>query len=110
MTSSATTNELELLESEYSNFLRDQINSLLEEERSKNKDLTQVDELSIAIDFCKNYLSDTCNNDNAKRTEVMAKLVELRLELLRVRVSYQMNIYCMDCLRIVWKRARWQSE
>jgi hypothetical protein len=87
MTSPGAADDLELFESDYSNFVNDQISCLLEEEKSKNKELSQVDELKIAIDFCKNYLSGTSSTDDAKRVEVMAKLVELRLELVHIQVS-----------------------
>lgn len=83
-------NDLDLLESDYASFVNGQINSLLEEEKSKNKELSQIDELKIAIDFCKNYLSDTSNsNDDSKREEIMNKLVELRLELVEVLLLLQ---------------------
>lgn len=86
MTSPGNADDSELFESDYSSFVNDQINSLLEEEKSKNKELSQIDELKVAIEFCKNYLSDTTSTDDAKRVEVMAKLVELRLELVHIQV------------------------
>lgn len=79
--------ELDLLESDYSSFVTGSINSLLEDEKKKNKDLSQADELKIAINFCKNYLAENLNaNEDAKR-EVMNKLVELRLELVYIEAS-----------------------
>ncbi|KAI6176488.1 C1 domain containing protein [Aphelenchoides bicaudatus] len=124
--------DLEIFESDYSNFVSDQINSLLNEERTKNEELSQVDELKIAIEFCKNYLSDTSSVDDARRVEVMDKLVELRLELVHiqdclakgemiertkrykghifvVQPAQGRNPYCDICLQTIWRVAqRWR--
>jgi hypothetical protein len=80
--------------SDYTGFIDHQINSLLDEEKNKNKELSQLDELKIAINFCKNYLSDTSNSsDDAKRVEVVNKLVELRLELVQLEVRIDLSNY-----------------
>ncbi|KAI6214603.1 hypothetical protein M3Y94_00287800 [Aphelenchoides besseyi] len=79
-------NDEELLESDYQNFVNAQINHLVDEERRQKSDFSHVDELEVAIRFCRNYLADR-TNDDTKRAEVMAKLVELKLELLSIEES-----------------------
>lgn len=67
--------------SDYSNFVENQIEHLIQAERQRNSKLTRIAELEIATQFCKNYLLETNDiGDKEKRAEVMAKLVDLKLE------------------------------
>ncbi|CAD5213813.1 unnamed protein product [Bursaphelenchus okinawaensis] len=71
--------EPEVSESDFANFIDHQIERLIKEERARSPELTTMEELNIAVAFCKRFLTDT-NTDHEKRTQVMAKLVDLKLE------------------------------
>ncbi|KAI6212227.1 Differentially expressed in FDCP 8-like protein [Aphelenchoides fujianensis] len=122
-------NDDEVLESDYQTFVNVQISHLIEEEKREKPDLSHLDELNVAIRFCKNYLADR-TNDESKRAEVLAKLVELKLELLQIeeteakgevvervkkfrghdfviQSSQGRNPYCEVCLATIWRVAQY---
>uniref|UniRef100_A0A183C9H4 Phorbol-ester/DAG-type domain-containing protein n=1 Tax=Globodera pallida TaxID=36090 RepID=A0A183C9H4_GLOPA len=105
------------LRSEFEHFINSQIAALIAEQRAKNVELTRENELQIAIDFCKNFLLDdneksigdgdggqrrgetpdwdgTGGGEHEKhRVEVLAKLVELRLELEQYKESELRDLF-----------------
>ncbi|KAF7636076.1 hypothetical protein Mgra_00004524 [Meloidogyne graminicola] len=121
--------------SEFENFIQTQISSLITEERQKNVSLNKENELIISIDFCKKFLIENINKKEEeennedmenRRSQVMEKLVELKLELEMHRESLQFgndsttikrikyhefvlqsasgtNVYCEACLCIIWR-------
>uniref|UniRef100_A0A915E7D5 Phorbol-ester/DAG-type domain-containing protein n=1 Tax=Ditylenchus dipsaci TaxID=166011 RepID=A0A915E7D5_9BILA len=113
-------------QSDYENFVDTQIVHLIHQEREKNKDLTRADELGIAIDFCKKYLIQSSVEKHRRTEEVLAKLVELKLELeqlkefpvsqnegelikkvrgheFTIQSASGRNPYCEVCLTTIWR-------
>uniref|UniRef100_A0A914HTR6 Rubicon Homology domain-containing protein n=1 Tax=Globodera rostochiensis TaxID=31243 RepID=A0A914HTR6_GLORO len=120
-----------LLRSEFEHFINSQIATLIAEQRAKNVELTRENELQIAIDFCKNFLLDaneknigdgdgvqrrgetqdwdgTGGGEHEKhRVEVLAKLVELRLEL----EQHKERISCVElCPSLVISRTDYSLQ
>ncbi|KAL7076538.1 hypothetical protein ACQ4LE_004330 [Meloidogyne hapla] len=124
--------------SEFQHFIQTQISGLILTEREKNSELNREQELIISIDFCKRFLIENIkkeenleeikeNDDMEKRrSQVLAKLVELKLELETHRESLIIgdnstnikrikyhefvmqsargtNVYCEACLCIIWR-------
>ena len=79
-------------ESDFQNFINSQITHLIELERVKNPKMLRVDELEIAIDYCKKYLVDTSTSDEQKKQDVMAMLVDLKLEMEQHKVDEKLYI------------------
>lgn len=74
-------------ESDFQNFINSQITYLIEQERKQNPKLKREEELEIAIDYCKKYLLDASSSDEQKRSDVMAMLVDLKLEMEQYKVG-----------------------
>uniref|UniRef100_A0A914D1Z5 Phorbol-ester/DAG-type domain-containing protein n=1 Tax=Acrobeloides nanus TaxID=290746 RepID=A0A914D1Z5_9BILA len=94
--------------------------------------MLRVDELEIAIDYCKKYLIDTSTSDEQKKQDVMAMLVDLKLEMeqhkesittgkepekctkfkgheFAIQSASGRNPYCETCLSTIWRIAqRWR--
>ncbi|KAI1729810.1 putative zinc-RING and/or ribbon domain-containing protein [Ditylenchus destructor] len=113
--------------SDYENFMDSQLRELINEERKKQGDLCRADQLLIAIDFCKKFLVDSTSHERRRTEEVLAKLVELKLELEQLKdfpsteqemdpikkvrghefliqpSSSGRNPYCEVCLSTIWR-------
>lgn len=93
--------------SEFEQFVNSQIAQLIDQERSQNADIEKERELQIAIDFCKNFLrvkdeqkqrgnvdekqlveESEHETEERHREEVLAKLIELKLDLEQYKVDF----------------------
>jgi hypothetical protein len=82
----------ECFKSEFEQFIQTQISGLILTEKKENSLLNREQELIISIDFCKRFLIENVKNCEReeegesddlekRRSQVLAKLVELKLEL-----------------------------
>jgi len=72
--------------SDFQNFINSQIVHLIEQERIKSPKMRRVEELEIAIGYCKKYLVDTSTSDEDKKKDVLDMLVDLKLEMEQYKV------------------------
>ena len=75
---------------DYDTFMSSQIEKLIQRERERNPSLDRGDELNISIDFCKRYMveDEQAAASEKRREEVLSRMVELKLELEQLKVSW----------------------
>lgn len=91
VTSNEVENELDVFGSDYRTFLHNQIKKVVEAEQFKRK-LDKNDELTLGIDLCKNLLLEIGNRDERKAAQVMDLMIELKLELVQLKVWNSFDI------------------
>uniref|UniRef100_A0A7E4V764 Phorbol-ester/DAG-type domain-containing protein n=1 Tax=Panagrellus redivivus TaxID=6233 RepID=A0A7E4V764_PANRE len=120
--------ESEVFNTDYKQFLQNQIDAVLTSEREKQSGLDRREELHIAIDLCKKKIVEMDESDDAKRQQILDLMVELRLELEQVEeiqakdpaasvTRWQghefvlqslrgRNPYCETCVSTIWRIAQ----
>lgn len=83
--------EFDVFGSDYRTFLHNQIKKVVEAERLK-RHLNKNDELNVGIDLCKNLLLEIGNRDERKAAQVMDLMIELKLELVQLKVKDSFDI------------------
>uniref|UniRef100_A0A1I7Y2G2 Phorbol-ester/DAG-type domain-containing protein n=1 Tax=Steinernema glaseri TaxID=37863 RepID=A0A1I7Y2G2_9BILA len=98
-----------------------QIVDMIQKERRQNPDLDRMGELAIAVEYCKQRLTD---DSGLNRKQVMERLVELRLEMQESKSGLEAgdktlarvaghefvlqpangrNPYCEACMSTIWR-------